>query len=227
LHGGSFIARGGDEANAIEVSGSGMTLLASEVSALAEGATTANRGLYAQSGTEVTLRGGTFTGISGSDYAVGIANYDDGSALYAEQVVAAGQGEGAGITAGAYGFLGWEGSTAVLRGGTYTGRNATRTWGLRAAQNWSETGNTLTAYGVTAIAQDGSVATYGLSASSDATATISQSTLEGSDTAFADTFSDISAITLTHVHLIGGPVTGDVTCTAVSRGGTFNASGCP
>ena len=77
------------------------------------------------------------------------------------------------------------------------------------------------------IAQDGSVETYGATATSDATATISQSTLEGANPAYVDTYSAISAITLTNVHLVGGPVTGDVTCVAVSRGSTFNATGCP
>jgi hypothetical protein len=38
---------------------------------------------------------------------------------------------------------------------------------------------------------------------------------------------DSGTITLTHSTLIGGPASGSVTCVAVSRGSTFNATGCP
>jgi hypothetical protein len=50
------------------------------------------------------------------------------------------------------------------------------------------------------------------------------SIVEGTDNSIIQ---DGGAITLTHSTLVGGPASGSVTCVAVSRGGTFSASGCP
>ncbi|MBN1642505.1 MAG: hypothetical protein JXA09_14815, partial [Anaerolineae bacterium] len=93
LSGGSFTARGGDQADAITVCNASSVLSASGVSAFAEGAASTNRGFLVLAGAEVALRGGAFTASGLGSQVYGIAVLGDGTALHAEQVAASAQGQ--------------------------------------------------------------------------------------------------------------------------------------
>jgi hypothetical protein len=89
LRGGSFIARAANYAEGIRNAGSGSTLEAEGVSALAENGTLTNYGLSNWTGGAATLCGGSFTGRGGSG-AYGILN-TYGTTLEAEKITAAGE----------------------------------------------------------------------------------------------------------------------------------------
>jgi hypothetical protein len=165
------------------------------------------------------VAGRTFTAYGSSDDTSGIVNSDGWSTLEADLVVAIVEGPGYYVR----GLHGRDGPIAALRGGSYSGRDGEHINGIRTDKASSAQHNTPTAHGATAIARNGSVETYGLDVRDEATAVVSQSTLDGDDTGAASGADDPYAngvITLTHVHLIGGPAWGDVTwspCRRVAR----------
>ena len=84
---------------------------------------------------------------------------------------------------------------------------------------------TLQCESVTALGKDGSDTNYGLYNSSNATTDVTQGVLEGvTHSVYHD---DSGSVTVSNSRLAGNAVSGTVTCVAVSRGGTFNANGCP
>ena len=92
LHGGSFTGRGGTRTRGIQLRGSGTTLVAKNVTALAEDASLDNYSLYNHNGAMVTLHGGDFTARGGSGNAWGIYNRDSGTTLVVEHTVVLAEG---------------------------------------------------------------------------------------------------------------------------------------
>jgi hypothetical protein len=191
LHGGWFAGLGGDSARGIYNEGSGTTLTAENVTAVGEDGATTNYGLYSWDGAAATLQGGWFT-ASGGGLAGGIYNAVGGATLEAEGVTALGENS----TAGNYGLLNYLGATAVLRGGSFTGRGGTDAYGIH--NDWS--GATLTAESVTALGEEGTVENYGLYNHVGATATLSGGsfTARGGTDAYG-ICNDASGATLTAV----------------------------
>jgi hypothetical protein len=105
---------------------------------------------------------------------------------------------------------------ATLRGGSFTGRGGTWARGIRS-------NSPLTAENVTMLGQNGT-GNCGLSVTYS-TADVTQSVLEGADNSIYRTTN--STVTVSNSRLVGGAASAGVTCVAVSRGTTFNASGCP
>jgi hypothetical protein len=192
--------------------GRGTTLEAESVTALGENGTS-NYGLYNSNGAAATLRGGSFTGRGGM-YTLGIYNANSGTTLEAESVTALGEN-------GTYNYgLGNNyGAAAALHGGSFTGRGGTDAYGIRSEGS----GTTLEAESVTALGENGSSNNYGLRVGGG-TASATQSVLEG---ATNSVYCTGGTVTVSNSRLVGGAVSGAVTCVAVSRGTTFNASGCP
>jgi hypothetical protein len=175
LCGGSFTARGGTNTCGISNSGSGTTLEADGVTALAGDGGTENHGLRNESGAGATLRGGSFTAHGESDV-YGIYNDDSGTTLEATGVTALGED-------GDYncGLRNESGAAATLHGGSFTARGGYDTFGIFS----SGSGTTLEADGVTALAEDGGNENHGLRNESGAAATLrggSFTAREGYDT---------------------------------------------
>jgi hypothetical protein len=112
-----------------------------------------------------------------------------------------------------------DGAAATLRGGSFTGRGGDRAYGIHNGGS----GTTLEAQGITALAENGNLLAHGLD-NWGATVEITRSVLEGATNAV---YRSSGTVTVSHSRLVGGAVGGTVTCVAVSRGTTFNASGCP
>jgi hypothetical protein len=168
LRGGSFVAQGGYEAWGILNYGSGTTLEAEGVNALAEHGSGANYGLDNGGYATISLRGGDFTGREGTQ-AWGVLNESSDATLEAENVTALGE-NGSAYSIGLVNY-----GTAALRGGVFTGRAGYHTRGIYNANS----GVTLTADNVTALGKDGGGTNYGLHNYGDATANLSQAVLEG------------------------------------------------
>ena len=100
---------------AASINGSRSHVILKNVTALSENGNDFNIGLNIHEAT-ATLRGGTFTGRGGNDYAHGIQNLG-GATLVAESVIAHAE------MAAGYGLFN-AGSTATLHGGTFTGGEA-------------------------------------------------------------------------------------------------------
>jgi hypothetical protein len=147
LHGGVFVGRGGIYAYGISANG-GDTLEAEGVTAVAEGGNS-NYGLAASSAT-VSVRSGAFS-ARGGNYARGISNYM--ASLTATSITALGEN----ATYGNYGLANGSGP-AVLYGGSFTGRGGQDAYGIENRYN----GTYLEARGITARAQNGANANYGL-----------------------------------------------------------------
>jgi hypothetical protein len=242
LRGGSFTGRGGSDTYGIYNAGSGTTLEAESVTALAENGGLDNRGLRNADGAAATLRGGSFTGRGGA-FAYGIFNDDSGTTLEAESVTAL--GENGSVTN--YGLYNIFGVAATLRGGSFTGRGGT---GARGIFNYGS-GTTLEAESVTALGENGSDYNYGLDNYAGAAATLSggsftgrggtsnyglyvnggtanatQSVLEGATNSVRRLS---GTVTVSNSRLVGGAVYGTVTCVLVTRGTTVSTDGstCP
>jgi hypothetical protein len=215
------IARGGTEVaygilnhSTIGAIPAGPILTAENVTALGDGSSTGNYGLRNAWGT-VVLRGGSFTG-RGGPYTIGIYS-DKGGTMTAENVTALGENG----TNENTGFCTSDGAVTTLHGGSFVGRGGGIAYGMRSA-----TDAVLKAEHITALAEDGS-ANYGLYqyAWGSPTTNVTQSILEGVTNSV---FRTTGVITVTHSRLEGGPVSGSVTCVAVSRGITFAAgTACP
>jgi hypothetical protein len=214
LRGGSFAGRGGGVAAGIEGSGAGTSLEAEGVTALGEDGTDENSGLRNGNGAAARLRSGSFTGRGGM-YAAGIRNQGTDPLLEADNVLALGEG-GTDSNRGMWNDAG----VARLHGGSYIGRGT----GTGTAMGIYGYGTELEAVSVHALGEGGSAnGTYGLYNAGSATNVI-QSVLEGAWRSVAQIDGDI---TVSNSRLVGGQTSGTVTCVAVSRDGTFNASGCP
>jgi hypothetical protein len=215
LRGGSFTARGGTGAFGIYNSGSSATLETESVTALAENGSTYNYGLNMNGHAATTLRGGSFTGRGGS-IACGICNSGSSTTLDAKSVTAL--GENASSTN--FGLYNYSGAAAVLHGGSFTARGGLDAYGI--GSDGSST--TLEAENITALGENGSSGNYGLYNYSGATANVTQSVLQGTTNSV---YRASGTVTVSNGRLVGAAVSGTVTCVAVSRGTTFNASGCP
>ncbi len=210
LRDGSFTGRGGSNAYGIYNDGSGTTLEAESLTALAENGTSDNYGLYNFYGT-TALYGGSFIGRGGNTTR-GIVNYGSGATLEAERLTVLAENG----SANNYGLHNSSGA-ATLRGGSCTGRG-----GVAYGIYNQSSGATLKAESLTALGENGGT-NYGLRITAG-TATVTQGVLEGVTNSVIRSG---GAITVSNSRLVGGAVNGSVTCVAVSRGATFNASGCP
>lgn len=220
LQGGSFTGRGGQNAIGIDLSLGALT--ATAVTVLAEESTSQVNGLHFGSTATATLYGGSFIGRSGL-YTMGI-NGSDG-ALVAENVTCVAElGLEYGSTRG-LSLVAQEDDTlsATLHGGSYTARNhaSSDAEGIFVSSNGD---------GVVTLVADHISATGAGSNSrglevSEATNTveISESVLRGANNSVKH--SD-ATVTIANSRL-EGVTSGAPTCVAVSRGTTFNASGCP
>jgi hypothetical protein len=141
-----FTGRGGTDARGIYNFGSGTTLEAESVTALAEDGSYDNLGLFNDDGAAANLRSGSFTGHGGL-YANGIYSLGSDTRLEAESITVLGEG-GSDTN---YGLRNVGGAMAILRGGSFTGRGGT---GARGIYNLG-TGTTLEADSVTTLAEDG------------------------------------------------------------------------
>ena len=149
---------------AIFLSGSGTGVTLQQATALAENGSSLNSGLFNYSGAQAVLHGGTYTARGGTN-AKGIFNILTAT-LEATSVTALGE-NGSNLNTG---LDNYNNSTAVLYGGDYTGRGGNQTGGAGASLN-----STITAYGVYALAENGSgdVGNYAMASYNNSTATLS------------------------------------------------------
>jgi hypothetical protein len=150
LYGGSFTARGGgvDGAHAIGNAGGESTLIAVEVTALAENSSTYNNGLHnADAPTE--LRGGSFT-ARGGNFSNGIRN--EGGTLEAWSATALGEN----AASDNYGLANEPGAQATIRGGSFIGRGGSDASGILNVEA------TLDADSVTALGENTTDVSSGL-----------------------------------------------------------------
>jgi hypothetical protein len=213
LRSGSFTGRGGTHARGIFNSGSSTTLEAENITALSKNGSSRNYGLDNYNDATTTLRRGSFTGRGGT-YAYGIYNHYGSATLETESVTALGE-NGSSYNDGLYNH-----ESAALRGGSFTGRGGTYAYGIYN----TDSGADMKAESVTALGENGSGNNYGLRNASSATANVTQGVLEG---ATYSVYRTSGTVTISNSRLVGGAVSGTVTCVAVSRDITFNANGCP
>ncbi len=241
LHGGSFSGIGGTDARGIYNTSNSAALEAHGVVALGEGGSN-NYGLDNRSSADAVLYGGSFTGRGGS-VANGINNGGSGTTLATESVTAVGedasgaasrnrglynqQSAEATVRGGSFTALGGSSSlnygvmndsaTAMLRGGAFVARSGDDATGIYNA-------GTLTAQGITVLGESATLTNYGLEHASLNSADVTQSVLEG---ATYSVLRSAGSITVSNSRLVDGATSGTITCVGVSRGATFNASGCP
>jgi hypothetical protein len=203
---------GGVDNRAIFLTGSGTSVTLQQVAALAENGSGTNFGLANFSGAAAVLHGGSFTGRGGKN-ARGI--YVRGATLEAANTAALAE-NGSSSNCGL--DNNW-GAVATLNGGTFTGRGGLGATGI------INFGTLADAKSIIALAETGISYNYGLHGnSSSATADVTQSVLGGADNSV---YSSSGTVVVSNSRLVGGAVSGTVTCVAVSRGSTFNANGCP
>jgi hypothetical protein len=164
LRGGSFTGRGGSTAYGIYNHGSGTMLEAEGGTGLAENGSGTNYGLFNYGGGEATLRGGSFTGRGGGNYAFGIYSYGSGTTLEAVDVTALGEDD----SSSNCGLINRDGAAATLRGGSFTGRGGNSAYGIYSYNS----GTMLEAEGVTGLAESGSSPNWGLYNTGGAAATL-------------------------------------------------------
>jgi hypothetical protein len=158
-------ADGGGVTNlGISLSGNGTGATLQRVTALAHNGSSHNIGLANLSGAAAVLHGGVYTARGGTN-AWGIFNSLTVT-MKADNVTALGE-HGSNLNKGMYN---WNNATVVLYGGDFTGRGGSQTGGTGAANN-----STLTAYGVTALAEDGSgsIGNYAMGAFDNSTVVLS------------------------------------------------------
>ncbi|CAG0932273.1 hypothetical protein TFLX_02513 [Thermoflexales bacterium] len=154
LHGGSYTAAGGSYVYGIRIEIASL-LVADGVTALGQEGSTTSYGLfYSDSGTRVLIRGGSYAGQSGPT-AIGLEGRSnailtaEGTSVLAENA-----------TVSNYGLrLSSNTVTATLHGGAYTGRGGDNAYGIRVTS-----AGKLEAQDVTALGENASTSTYGLSA---------------------------------------------------------------
>lgn len=209
VHGGSFTARGGNTTFGIYNTSSDLT--AESVTALGAGGASENNGLRNMTPSTIVLTGGSFTGRSGTT-ARGIYN---SSGLEAYNTFALGE-DGTNN----YGLDNEGSGDARLDGCSFTGRGGNYAVGIYTTGASSN----LDAKNLKALGVDGAT-NRGVECNAGGKATITESVLEGASNSITTTGGGGPA-TLSNTRLVGA-WGGNVTCTAVSRGTTFNASGCP
>jgi len=214
LNGGAFIGRGGLNAYGILNEESSAMLEANNITALGENGSTLSYGMENYNGSVAVLRGGAYTGRGGEGGASGVQN-TLGSTLTAEGITALAENG----SSENYGLYNNNTVTTTLLGGTFTGSGGTSAYGIS-----NEITATLEAQNVTALGENGS-SNYGLWNVNNATANVTQSVLEGATQSV--NHDNTGSVTISNSRLAGAAVSGTVTCVAVSRGGTFNANGCP
>jgi hypothetical protein len=133
-----------------------VTMDAESVTALAENGSVANYGFWNVNNAKATVRGGSFTGRGGPE-AWGIHSGASGTTLEAEGVTALGEN----ASDNNYGLNNSDQAEAMLRGGSFTARGGTYAYGIYNGY-YFDSGATLEAESVTALAEDGSNASYGL-----------------------------------------------------------------
>jgi hypothetical protein len=153
LGGGSFTGRGGSQARGIFSDSNGTTVEAANVTALGEGGSYENYGLYNYASAAAMLRGGSFTGRGGQE-ARGIFNQATDTTLEAVSVTALAE-DG---TASSYGLVNYSGAAATLRGGSFTGRGGPAARGIYNAGS----GTTLEAESASALGESVTGNNYGL-----------------------------------------------------------------
>jgi len=154
---------GGTNNYAIFVSGSGTGVTLQQVTALAENGSNLNSGLINHGGAAVVLRGGVFTSRGGVD-SWGIFSIGITTTLEAENVtVLAENGSNRN-----FGLYNWGGPTAVLYGGSFTGRGGSTPRGIENA----DSGAKLTAESVTALGENGSTDNFGFGSYDGVTTTL-------------------------------------------------------
>lgn len=149
---------------AIFLSGSGTSVKLQQATARAENGSNTNAGLINSNRAQAILDSGNYTALGGTD-SWAIFNVLTAT-LKATNVTALGE-NGSDLNMGLWNY---NNSTAVLYGGDYTGRGGTQTGGVSAQLN-----STLTAIGVTALAENGSgdIGNYGMGCYDSSAATLS------------------------------------------------------
>jgi hypothetical protein len=214
VEGGSFtVAGGGTLSYAIYSYGSGNTLEATDVRAVAESTTGGNRGLY-NSG-RATLRGGLYA-AHGNGSAYGIHNAGSDAVLEAYSVSA--EALGLGTNDNTRGLLNDGDASAMLYGGSFTARGGRYTAGLYL----SNTSYALVANGISALGEDADSLDYGVQ-HAGGSCTITNSVLEGD---YFSAYSSGGTLRLSHTRLLG-PVGGSPTCLGVSTETNFYTESCP
>jgi hypothetical protein len=170
LRGGSFTGRGGAYAYGIYSRDSGTTLDAQGVAALADQANEGSYGLYNFAGAAAMLRSGSSIGRGGAEV-YGIYNDGSGTTLEAESVTVVGEN---GMDLGC-GLRNATGAAATLRGGSFTGRAMTDTYGIDNTDN----GTVLGSQSIVALAESGSDYNYGLRNFDGAVATLRSGSFTG------------------------------------------------
>ncbi len=223
--GGSFTGRGGNNSRGFKNVGSGTILKVEGVTALVEDSLH-NFCLINKDGATATLRGGSFTARGESTNSRGIANSGNGSMLEVESVTALAK-DGSTNNDGLYNY---DGATVILRGGSFTARGGSTSYGINNTLS-----ATLDAENVTALAEDGSINNYSLYNHNIATATLrgGSFTARGGDWPSAihntggNTTLEAESVTAlaenSSSHAYGMVNTGSATATL--RGGSFVARG--
>jgi hypothetical protein len=213
LKGGSFTA--GDSATrsyAIYSSGSGTTLEATDVRAVADNISGGSRGLY--NGGTAILRSGLYSARSVST-SYGIHNTGSYADLEAYSVTA----EASGVNQ-TYGLNNDGDASAKLHGGSFTARDGSYTAGLYL----SSTSNALLANGVYALGEgeDPTHLNYGVD-HNGGDCTITHSVLQGD---YRSAYTNPGTLILSHTRLLGN-VGGSPICLGVSKDTDFYAEECP
>jgi len=164
VRGGSFTGRGGPEAYGIYNDASGTMLDAQSVTALGEDGSDGNSGLSNDNGAAATLRGGAFTGRGGGADTHGIYNSGSGTKVETESVTALAEDS----SSYNFGLVNYNGAEATLRGGSFTGRGGQFSHGISNA----DSGTTLEAESITALAENSSINNFGLQNSDGAAAVL-------------------------------------------------------
>jgi hypothetical protein len=172
-----------------------------------------NHGLANEGGAYAVLRGGSFTAHGGTN-ARGVSNSGDGATLEAYDITALGKG----ADEGSYGLYNLSGDV-TLRGGSFTGLEFVHARGIY------NTGvdSALDAERISAEGSGGESSNNGLRHINGNTV-VSQSVLRG---ATNTVYRSAGTVTVSNSRLIGGVVSGSVTCVAVTRATTFYESTCP
>jgi hypothetical protein len=233
----------------VYLTGSGTSVTLQDVTSVAENGIEVS-GLYNIGGAAVTVYGGSFTGrgaaYTGAEVygACGIYNSGAGTTLVAEHTTAVGQGRRE-----AHGLYNRYDAFATLRGGSYTGRD-----GGVHGEGITNNDATIEAAGITALGlgapgakgflqNEGATTTVygGLLAGRDSSggtnrgfqtwndsggsAMISNAVVEGSNNSVI--VATGSTVTVANSRLVGGSVSGSVTCLGVSHGILFYTNTCP
>jgi hypothetical protein len=170
IHDASFTGRGGVDAYGIKSYGDSTTLEAESVAALGEIGSNYNYGLLISDTADATVSGGSFMGIGGTG-AFGIVIAGSDTTLEASSVTALGK-DGSDVN---FGMVNNNAATAMLSGGTFTGRGGGGAVGIVNLVS----GSKLEASNVTALGENGTNNNRGIENHSDAEAMLHGGTYTG------------------------------------------------